>query len=90
MGRTLRKLGITSALLIVAGAAIVVTAPEPPEGLGWFAYAPLSDEVYEPPTPLLLPVVLSGRELFGVVAVVIGLLLASLAAGIRLGQRQVG
>jgi heme/copper-type cytochrome/quinol oxidase subunit 1 len=86
MSKTPRTLGVIAALLIVVGAVVVVTAPA--QSFGWFAYAPLSGDVYNGPGRFSLPMVLGGRQLLGLAAVVIGLVLAGLAVGIRLGQRQ--
>lgn len=75
-------LGVVGALLIVLGAVVVATAPA--QSFGWFAYAPLSNDVYSSPA---LPLVLSGRHLLGLAAVIAGLVLTALAVGLRLGRR---
>jgi heme/copper-type cytochrome/quinol oxidase subunit 1 len=82
---TSRMLGVFAALLIVLGAVVVATAPA--ESFGWFAYAPLTDDVYTHPGRISLPAVLGGRQLLGLVAVVAGLVLAGSVAGFRLGRR---
>src|SRR5689334_256271 len=86
MRRTQRLLDVAAALLIVVGTVVVVTAP--PQSFGWFAYAPLSGDVYPSRGQSWLPAVLSGRQLLGLVAVVTGLVFAGVAVGIRLGRRQ--
>lgn len=81
-------LGAAAALLIVLGAVVVATAPV--ESFGWYAYAPLSGEVYNGYEAAGLPFVLGGRQVLGLVAVVTGLVLAGVALGIRLGRRHIG
>lgn len=89
--RTVRVLVAAAVLLVVAGAVVVVTAPA--ASFGWFAYAPLSGEVHEPPSlaegaPLVtLPLLLGGQELAGAGIVVLGLVVAGAALGVRLGRR---
>jgi len=78
-----RALGVTGALLVVLG--VVITATAPAQGFGWFAYAPLSEDVYTSPA---LPLVLSGRHLLGLAAAVTGLVLTALAVGLRLGRHR--
>jgi len=76
-----RVLGVTGALLVVLG--VVITATAPAQSFGWFAYAPLSNDVYTSPA---LPLVLSGHHLLGLAAAVTGFVLTALAVGLRLGR----
>lgn len=48
-------LGTTAAVLVVGGALVVGTAP--PQTFGWFAHAPLADEVHTGSPGSLLPLV---------------------------------
>jgi len=75
-------LGVIGALLLVLGAVTVATAPV--QSFGWFAYAPLSNDVYTSPA---LPLVLSGRHLLGLATAIAGLVLTALAVGLRRGRR---
>ncbi|MEJ5944008.1 hypothetical protein WDZ17_01685 [Pseudokineococcus basanitobsidens] len=83
---------VAAALLVVAGA--VVTATAPPTSFGWFAYAPFSGDRYVPPSlddgalSPALPLVLGGQQLVGAVLVVLGLVVAGVALGTRLGRRR--
>ncbi|GAB3273809.1 hypothetical protein GCM10027456_63200 [Kineosporia babensis] len=61
-------------------------ATAPRENFGWFAYVPLSDAVLTSGSRFSLPLVPGGRQLLSFSTVVIGLVLAGLAAGIRLGR----
>ena len=92
-------LGAIAALLITLGAVVVATAP--PQSFGWFAYAPPTDPLTDDVTlPVALPalpavlddhqmfVLLGGRHLLGLAALVTGLVLAGLAVGLRLGRRR--
>ncbi|MEJ5867284.1 hypothetical protein WDV85_05935 [Pseudokineococcus sp. 5B2Z-1] len=86
-----RVLVVVAVLLVVAGSSVAATAPT--ASFGWFAHAPLSEEVYEPPSladgaPLVpLPLLLGGQQLVGAGLVVLGLVVAGVGLGVRLGRR---
>lgn len=75
-----RALALVADVLVMLGVVVVVTAPSP--NFGWFAYAPLASEV-EVSSPL--PLVLGGRQVLGLVALIAGLMLAGVALGRRRG-----
>ncbi|MEJ5913969.1 hypothetical protein [Pseudokineococcus sp. 1T1Z-3] len=82
----MQRLGLAGALagvLVVLGGLVVVTAP--PVTFGYFASAPPGSDGYAGPP---LPLVLGGRQLAGLAAVVVGLVLAGLALGVQLGRRR--
>ncbi|WP_299038748.1 hypothetical protein [uncultured Pseudokineococcus sp.] len=81
VSRAARVLSVIAGALVVLGVAVVATAP--PQSFGWFAYAPLASEAYDSPA---LPVVLGGRQLLGLAALVAGLVLAGVSLGLRLGR----
>jgi len=78
-----RVLVVVAAALVVVGVVVVVTAP--PQSFGWFASAPLASGARVGLAP---PVVLGGRQLLGLAAVVVGLVVAGAALGHRLGRRR--
>ena len=73
MRRAARALAVAAGVLVMLGVVVVATAP--PTSFGWFAYAPL-------------PLALSGRQLLGLAIVVVGLVLAGVALGLRLGRHR--
>lgn len=83
VSRAARALALVAGALVLLGVVVVMTAP--PQSFGWFAYAPLESRA-TPSSPL--PLVLGGRLVLGLVAVVAGLVLAGVALGLRLGQRR--
>jgi hypothetical protein len=81
VGPWVRRNGITaaSASLVLAGALLWATSR-------WFAYAPLSDQVFLPAfSPQLA--LLTPQRVAGVVVGVLGLVGLAVAVGYRLGQR---
>ena len=79
-GARLRLLGVAFTLVVVAGVIVFRTAP-PPE-FGWFAYAPLAEEVGLPASPTLSP-----QQLTGTVIAALGLAGAAGTLGYLLGSR---
>lgn len=72
---------VTAAVLVVAGAVVWLTSPGGTASFGWFAYAPLADNVFT------LPHGLFGQQLLAAGLVVAGLVMAGVAVGFRWGNR---
>ncbi|OOB92128.1 hypothetical protein [Rathayibacter sp. VKM Ac-2630] len=78
-----RLLPALGALLLVAGVVVALIAPRE-TSFGWFAYAPLSTEVFTPDGTLLLR-----REwLVSAALFALGLVVLAFWTGIRTGSRQ--
>lgn len=81
-------------VLVVAGAAALVAVGSflvyraQSASFGWFAYAPLSNEVYDP-APTFSPgiVLLDGAGQLGAALVVLAVALLAGLVGFRLGRR---
>lgn len=71
---------IASALLVVAGVVMWMTAASVAKSFGWFAYAPLAEDV----SPGLF--FLSGQQLIGGGLIGLGLVGAGLVLGFRWGR----
>ena len=75
-------LGLGAVLLVGGTVAAVVLARRGVASFGWFAYAPLTQEVFSPAAIVLQPGVGSS-----IAVAVVGLVLVSGAVGYRLGGR---
>lgn len=75
---------VVAALLLVAGLVVFWTG-RGTASFGWFAYAPLSEEVFSSSV-----VMWSRRQALGAALVVLGLLIGAGAGGYGLGRRHSG
>ena len=74
--------GILSLLGIIAGLLILLFSQTTTESFGWFAYAPLSNEVFLPGMKIL-----GDTQILGLIFLVVGLICAAFWAGIKVGRR---
>lgn len=74
--------GILALLGIIAGGATLIYGLARPASFGWFAYAPLSDEVFLPGMTML-----DNTQVTGLALLVAGLLCTAFWAGLRVGRR---
>ena len=79
----LKVITIAGALVIIAGTALWLLAPERSSDYGWFAYAPLAQESYRPPSTMLP----SDARNWGLGLVAFGAVLLSGVFGYRTGHR---
>lgn len=67
---------------IVAGTATLLFSQTTTQTFGWFAYAPLSDEVFLPGMTIL-----GNGQITGLALLAAGLICAAFWAGLRVGRR---
>ena len=67
---------------IVAGTATLLFSQSTTQSFGWFAYAPLGDEVFLPGMTIL-----GHGQITGLALLVAGLICAAFWAGLRVGRR---
>ncbi|WP_157487945.1 MULTISPECIES: hypothetical protein [unclassified Leifsonia] len=72
--------GIAGGIVAVAG-MIALLVPAPVPTFGWAAYQPLAETVFLP-SPLLTP-----TTMWGVLALVVGLIVVAFSAGFIVGRR---
>ena len=73
---------IAGSVLVLVGVAVLLWIPTSGAAFGWFAYAPLSDSVFTPGFLFLDP-----THRWAVVVAIVGLIVASGAAGYLVGRR---
>lgn len=74
--------GILALAGIIAGTATLLFSQTTTQTFGWFAYAPLSDEVFLPGMTIL-----GNTQITGLALLVAGLVCAAFWAGLRVGGR---
>ena len=82
----LTVLTVVGTLMLIAGCGLWLFAPDRAAEYGWFAYAPLAEETFTPPT-ILVP---SPARYLGIGLATLGAVLLAGVVGYRAGFRDAG
>lgn len=76
------SIGILALLGIIAGVLTLLFSQTTTQSFGWFAYAPLSDEVFLPGMKII-----GDTQILGLILLAAGLICAAFWAGFKVGKR---
>ena len=79
-----RLLLVAAIVAVLVGSVVVVFLTAQPVSFGWFAYAPLSGDVFTPDGVHMV----TNPMIYALAVVVLGLMAAAFWAGLTLGERR--